>query len=189
MNNIPQRTFGETLVSNLVVHVWPVVAVAVDLWLSWSPLSNIYYQTANLSSALGWAASTWFCIGTSYDPRSISRTSSLARPSSPSLFVGFLCFGQTWQKLTFKARGTDKSTAVGEETDTADKSARAVHEGAVGDVVDRYQAPPSVRNWLGRGDDFLFSLLVKFSGTCVALLVDSWLLPRLFRLTEQCGAS
>ena len=55
-----------------------------------------------------------------------------------------------------------------------------------GDVVDRYQAPPSVRNWLGRGDDLLFSLLVKLSGTVVALSVNSWLLPRLFRMAGQC---
>lgn len=120
--------------------------------------------------------------------------------------LGFFCFGQTWQKLTFKARGAGngKNEGEGGDGDEAEVSKRtraqlkdkkagkkevdAAPDGAQGDVVDRYQAPPSVRNWLGRSDDFLFSLLVKLSGTVVALLVNAWLLPRLFRMAGHCEA-
>eukprot|EP00618_Florenciella_parvula_P032603 CAMPEP_0119540066 /NCGR_PEP_ID=MMETSP1344-20130328/52050_1 /TAXON_ID=236787 /ORGANISM="Florenciella parvula, Strain CCMP2471" /LENGTH=345 /DNA_ID=CAMNT_0007583655 /DNA_START=43 /DNA_END=1081 /DNA_ORIENTATION=- len=167
LNNLPHRTFGEKLAANLFVHAWPVVAVAVDLWLSWEPLSNIYAQVAHRNAATGWAVSIWFS-------------------------VGFFCFGQTWQKLTFKARGAGngKNEGEGEGGDVDKKAGKNEVEGAPvgsqGDVVDRYQAPPSVRNWLGRSDDFLFSLLVKLSGTAVALFVNAWLLPRLFRTAGHC---
>ena len=49
------------------------------------------------------------------------------------------------------------------------------------DTVERYQADPGVRRWFGRNDDFLFSLLIKLSGTAVALVVNAvFVVPRLF---------
>lgn len=132
LNNVPIDPFPVKLVKNLFVHAWPVVAMFVDLQLSWPALNRIY---SSLSGPAAWVGVAW-------------------------VQLGFFCFGNAWQKLTCSVRPSGKGT----------------------DTVERYQADPAVRKWLGRNDDFLFSLLVKLSGTAVALLINTiWVLPLLFR--------
>ena len=141
LNKVPIDPFSVKLAKNVFVHCWPVAAMAVDLWLSFPQLNACYAAAAAaLARAGGDAAArlllrVWFCLG-------------------------YFCFGNAWQALTFSLRPGVRGK----------------------DVVERYQASPNVRKWGGRNDDKLFALLIKLSGTAVALVINvTWVLPLLFR--------
>ena len=65
LNNIPLDSFPVKLLKNVFVHAFPVVAMAIDLHLSWPALSTLYSSLVGPARtvALVWFNLGFFCFG------------------------------------------------------------------------------------------------------------------------------